>query len=575
VHALEKKLDNQVRFWSLIGPLVILLSMAVLLFKSSTYWYLPLSALVAIPICVKWKTKGLAISLTFLFTLSFFTYQDLPIGERFWHMGISVSMAFSLIILTLALDEVQGVFDQVQLESQSRLDNFLRLDEQMKIKELSLTQEKEELQSRLNAVTQELSQTQTKQQAFQKLTQLANEELILLRHQHEQVIQEVFQRKQQIADLNEKLEQLELSLQEFVNGKTDQQLKEFQKAADTYLQEIEQLKALQVFMEAENARKNETHQQDMQQASEQIRQLKVSLTQQSQQFSSRLEETTKQLQLNYREELKIIEQHYQDRLAQLENKQAQALLDVESNLADSQGQKKELNNQIEQLHQSHQISLNQLEHTYQQRVEELQQDLNQTKMEAQQLNHQLEELQDQHAQLLQLDKNNQKQVNELTQHHQTVLKQLDTSYKDNKQLNHQIQEAKTLEEDLKAVKKELETTRYHLEQYKNREAKLPYALGNTRQMEAMYLQLKEQFQKKSATLDATRRELFYVQEQLQLLQKEQAEREQFSISEQECSLQKDLQKLILEMEHSQEEADREIDALYHLIANLFRQVSNP
>src|SRR4051794_1828326 len=108
VNILEKRVENQVQFWSLLGPFIILLAIVVLLFKMSSHWYLPVSVLFGIPLCVKWRMKGLAASLAFLVTLFVVSYSTLQFDELYWHVGMGMAMALSFVILTLSLEEVQS-----------------------------------------------------------------------------------------------------------------------------------------------------------------------------------------------------------------------------------------------------------------------------------------------------------------------------------------------------------------------------------------------------------------------------------------------------------------------------------
>ena len=59
----EGKLKAKSNFGLSWGHFLFLLSIAVLLFKVSIHWYFPVSAIIGIPLCVKWKMKGMAVAL--------------------------------------------------------------------------------------------------------------------------------------------------------------------------------------------------------------------------------------------------------------------------------------------------------------------------------------------------------------------------------------------------------------------------------------------------------------------------------------------------------------------------------
>ncbi len=226
---LGKKVQTQVQFWALLGPFFVLLSIAVLLFKVSPHWHFPVSALLGIPLCVKWKMKGMAISLGCLFLFGAISYPDLELDDRYWHVGLSLTMAFSFIVLTLSLEEAQTLIGKLQLESQSRLDNFLLIDEKWKTAEQDWILEREQTKTEVENLTQQLTKIQEDKQTFYKLAQLAKDELVQIRGQHNQLFQDILYKKQQIAQLHERLEETELTIQEFINSdpeKNTQTLKE-------------------------------------------------------------------------------------------------------------------------------------------------------------------------------------------------------------------------------------------------------------------------------------------------------------------------------------------------------------
>lgn len=220
----EKKLENQVQFWSLLGPFLILLSIAVLLFKVSPHWYFPVSALIGIPLCVKWKMKGLAAALCCLFLLSGIGYQNLDLDDRYWHVGLALTMAFSFIVLTLSLEEVEGAVSKLQLESHSRLENFQLLDEKWKTVENAWHSEKEKLTADLTALIAEKTQILDEKQTFYKLAQLAKDELNLIKNQHDRLIHDLLYKKEQVSQLHERVEEMEATIQGFVNSDSEKQL---------------------------------------------------------------------------------------------------------------------------------------------------------------------------------------------------------------------------------------------------------------------------------------------------------------------------------------------------------------
>jgi hypothetical protein len=418
VDVVERKVGNQVQFWSLLGPFFVLLSIAVLLFKVSPHWVFPVSALIGIPLCVKWKMKGMAAALCCLFLMAGISYQNLELDDRYWHVGLFLSMAFSFIVLTLSLEEAQGLVGQLQLESQSRLDNFLVLDEKWKAAEWEWCQEKERAKKEAASLMQESVRMQEEKQTFYKLSQLAKEELVQVKGQHERLLQDLQYKKQQIAQLHERLEETETTIQGFVNSDTEKHMQTL----------IDRLTLLERDHEVCKA--------------------KLSAAQEQEQ-SCQIE----------KDHLWIELQGCEDRLQQS---------------AEQNGVLERLKMQLEQ-------SLQQM---------------------------------------------------------QAELKQ-GTKQKEN------------------AIP---------------RQDELPYAPGNTRQIETMYIQLKEQFEEKCQVLDAARRELFHAQEQLQKCRREYAEEHHFDQPANEKALLRHLMQLGKQFEKMQKLYQQEIDELTQLVGHLLVQI---
>jgi chromosome segregation ATPase len=252
VDVVGKKVENQVQFWSLLGPSLVLLSIAVLLFKVSEHWYFSISALIGIPLCVKWKIKGMAVALGCLLLFSGFGYQNLELDDRYWHVGLVLTMAFSFIVLTLSSEEAQSLINKLQLESQSRLDNFALLDEKWKSAEQDWSTEREKFKVEIASSSQEIAKIQEEKQTFYKLAQLAKDEIVQVRGQYDQLLHDLLYKKKHIAQLNERLEEMEITIQGFVNSDTEKQIQSLAERLINLEQENETLKAKEALTQNES-----------------------------------------------------------------------------------------------------------------------------------------------------------------------------------------------------------------------------------------------------------------------------------------------------------------------------------
>jgi chromosome segregation ATPase len=531
VEVAERKVENQVQFWALLGPFVVLLSIAILLFKVSDHWYIPLSALVGIPLCVKWQMKGMAASLVLLSILLLSNYQDLELGERYWHIGLSLAMAFSFIILTLSLEEAQGLLQKLQLESDSRLENFIKLDQKWKEAEAVWEEAKDALATNLKALSADIAKVQEEKQTFYKLAQLAKDELVLIRTHHEQLLQDLTYKKQQIAQLNERVEETELTIQGFLDTDSEQQIEYLTASLASAEEEHEALKRDKAALETKIA-ELETEWQ----ASEKEKICLAHELQHSQEreqgLAARQEEDRKHLN-GMQSRLKELEDSYFELTEEKEQ-----IAQQEKILREELNECKDQFNSFAESHKKLDEKLSSTEMQLQQRTEELLL-----------LKHQYEEQLAVHAeQQLTLQTEYKKQLAQQSEHQLSVQKEFEQKLA--QQAEHQIALQREYEQKLATIPREKPANNF----------------------EAKYLQLREQFNEKSEVLNATRRELFHLQERILGWEKEQEENTFTDLSAHETFLLRDLLKLSSQFDQMRKLYQAEIDELTYTISCLFRQL---
>lgn len=635
--AVRRKVESQVQFWSLLGPFLVLLSIAVLLFKVSIHWYYPVSALIGIPLCVKWKMKGMAIALCSLLVLSGIGYQNLELDDRYWHVGLALAMAFSFIILTLSLEEVQGLVAKLQLESKSRLDNFSLLDEKLKAAEIEWANEREQYKAEATSLNLEIARAQEEKQTYYKLAQLSKEEIVHLKGQHEQVLQDFLYKKQQIAQLNERLEETELSLQAFVNSDHEkqilalsEQLSAFEREKEVLLAKVavaekeiktsrdEKEQCSQAFKKCQESqiaslREQERSQHERAKLQQDFDALQKKLSAVAEERNAlsqanagklSLQEHQLQLQAQNERHEKQIKQIYEQ--VSEESKQKQNRLEKEVGILQDRCQKanedlfaaqQNLEFQNEGL-----VQLLQKENQGKEKIESLQRQLREQKEQFdekfQTLSQQTEQrwrheqqaletkIRSEQASVLKTQDELKEAKTELTAKSEALnalqsklnllaadLSEKQTAAEQAVQQSQNLQDLKVnLEALLQQTQAQLQAAEEKLNHYQQKRDKLPYAPGNTRHIEAMYLQLKEQFQDKCNVLDGTRRELFQAHEELLKRQKEYDEEKIFGESANERLMQRNLLQLGRQYDQMQQNYQQEVDELHQLVQQLLQQL---
>lgn len=223
---LQQKIDSQVQFWALLGPLVTLLTVILLLVKSSGNWILPSVGITGLLLCWKWRVYGLAAAVGllvawFVFHLFYFSSPNL-----YWDVGITTSLALSFIITALSFEEVTALVSPLQQEIQGKLESLWELDDQLK-----------ELKEREKRQDEQKAQTEI---AFQA----AQQEVLHLTRSHEKLLQDLFEARTQASRHSEELEftQAELErLRAFMHQTND--VEDAKEELDRKKQELQDLEA--------------------------------------------------------------------------------------------------------------------------------------------------------------------------------------------------------------------------------------------------------------------------------------------------------------------------------------------
>lgn len=192
------KINNssfQVKFWALVGPLICSMAFLVIFLNgSSTPFFLPLALTAGIPICWRFKLWGFLACSLFIFGNFYLYYGTIPLEERFWDLGMGAAVLLSLLITTLAYEEVEVLVESLIVESNSRLENLWKVDAKQKCTEVELNKKKEEIK-----------ELQIKVRSFQKLIDMSTDELVEAKTNMNRALQELYQVRTAKAHLQESL----------------------------------------------------------------------------------------------------------------------------------------------------------------------------------------------------------------------------------------------------------------------------------------------------------------------------------------------------------------------------------
>ncbi|NGX52440.1 MAG: hypothetical protein KR126chlam5_00738 [Candidatus Anoxychlamydiales bacterium] len=100
IFLIDEKFENNLKFWVLLGPFFLLLTIALASFE------LCIITAASLFLCYRFRFKGLYISLALLIFYSFYVQVNLE-TFHLWNLGLELSIALGLITTAFGLDEIK------------------------------------------------------------------------------------------------------------------------------------------------------------------------------------------------------------------------------------------------------------------------------------------------------------------------------------------------------------------------------------------------------------------------------------------------------------------------------------
>ncbi len=536
-----KKVEYQVLFWSLLGPFFLLLSISVLLFKLSPHWYLPFAALAGIPLCIWWKTKGIASAIVILFIASAIVYRDLPLYERYWYVGLSLAIAFSFVIFLLSLEEAESLLAKTKLESQSRLDNFIFVDAQWKEAEKQWKSEKENLLVELTASTDKLEKKEKEKQTFYHFSIAARDELTAVQGKQELLRQDLLSKTQNIERIQEEKQRIIQERDDYVLT-----LQKAQQDSKNHAEKIERI-------------------QEEKQRIIQERDDYVLTLQKAQQDAKNHAEKIERIQ----EEKQRIIQERDDYVLTLQKAQQDS-----KNHAEKIERIQEEKQRIIQERDDYVLTLQKAQQdakNHAEKIERIQEEKQRIIQERDDYVLTLQKAQ-------QDSKNHAEKIERIQEEKQRIIQERDdyalTLQKAQQDAKNHAEKIERIQEEKQRIIQERDQCLLACKAQQDESKKNgSFPSENDRKIEAMYMQLKNQFQEKCNVLDAVRRELFLANEKILASEREAEEKSLTGVEEE-----RKFEQFCIAMGHHYENMQKisttENQELGELISKLMEELTN-
>jgi hypothetical protein len=214
VNTEKTSLLEQVGFWSLLGPFIMLVTLTILLLNPlQQNLVIPGIALISLPLCWKWKNRGLYTALSLLGCVLLYQLWNAPSEQIFWDLLLGAAAALTFTITMLCSQEVDALISPLQEEAFSRQQNLLEANE--KVQELEKQLEVSIAGEIANAklFQQKLNEADMRVHASEKASLVVRDKSAAIAAQNESLLRELFQKRHEYEKLLQQMQSYEAEKQ--------------------------------------------------------------------------------------------------------------------------------------------------------------------------------------------------------------------------------------------------------------------------------------------------------------------------------------------------------------------------
>ncbi|MCH9633884.1 MAG: Chromosome partition protein Smc [Chlamydiae bacterium] len=601
----QTKIQDRLQFLGLLGPFIILLTLLCTLLKGSPKSsYLFVMTLLALPVSWKWRMKGFLISSGVLIISFLSFYPFFAPHEKLWQLGACLSLALGLFTTFMGFEEVKLFLSKLALESQSRLDNLIDLDEKFNKAQEVWKYEEAELQNELSKKSEALKRDHHEMASLEKMAGALRSELESLQESNSALLKEVEDKAREISNLEqttlfakEQGRQAQLQLAEGQGEREKRLIENVALLKDKIARNEQEVAALNERI-SENKEEQGLLKEELSQKAEAFKSMQEALRQKV----ASMQELQDKILLkdqdisHQKDEIKTLFQSINQKehevltLKSALNERDFQIQKLNQNLRDTQQNLSQVRSKIEE--KKLELKNNDLKN--EQAIANYQNTIRTNEVQIKHLSEHVKGIQEELEQMELNVENLKDDKKELVLQYEQKLQEIEEMHKNEEALvNRQFQELRKLnetrfslfqasldKENLKAnLAQKIEKPKHWLLQLerimKGERSKrvdfsaLPKELSKElltlNQTKALYKQLRMQFDEKNDTLEMTRKELYDAETKIDELNKE-SEQLSLSKSSQESIVEKDLS----EKNEEVDSLESEIETLNSLISELLK-----
>ncbi len=196
---------DKIQFSAVVGPLIVLLTLTgAFLHGSRSAWYLYPITFIGMPVCWKWGVRGLAgvLAALFVFVTGYHFFGSLI--DPWWQIGSGWSLALGLFTTHLGFEELKQMMTRQQLESQSRLENLLSIDEDFNRAQKKWNRQEISFKEEILAKKEAISSLRAEVEAYEKLISEVRKDFSELQKDNIRLLQDAENRGRELSAAEQK-----------------------------------------------------------------------------------------------------------------------------------------------------------------------------------------------------------------------------------------------------------------------------------------------------------------------------------------------------------------------------------
>lgn len=182
---------GQVLVWTFIPTFLFLFTLGISFLNFCPFTlYLPFFALISAAITIRYRTIGLSGSYAALAFFVFFFFKELPEETLLWQMGIIFTLALTIFILLLSVEETEACLEKQVAGSTELTDKCLKAEANLAHLQRTAEERERELQEEIGKLKEEAELRRIERAGLLKQSELIHSEILWLTSQKEAFITE-------------------------------------------------------------------------------------------------------------------------------------------------------------------------------------------------------------------------------------------------------------------------------------------------------------------------------------------------------------------------------------------------